>query len=269
MIAWLLLNLSTPALDDGAIVLGGAPVLMKGHPTVRMVAERVYIQITKRNQTVDAWFAFKNEGPARTVTMGFPDIGAGSYATEQYEKDDEAKRKRRKSPNFEMLSGFRSWVDGEEVRTRLVRGDDPAESFHVKTVRFARNGWRNVHVSYTCPLGLGATSSGGYIFEASYMLHTGSSWKGSIGSVTVVFDFKNGQHRPYDLRRVPATLSSGYESRNWRMYPKNKVLFLGFSNPTRNGSTVTFRGREIEPKELEGVRLYFGFRKTIPEATAP
>lgn len=269
MISWLLLNLSTTALDDGAIVLGGAPVLIKGHPSVRMVAERVYIQITKGNQTVDAWFAFKNEGSARTVTMGFPDIGAGSYATEQYEKDDEAKRKRRKSPNFEMLSGFRSWLDGEEVRTRLVRGDDPAESFHVKTVRFTRNGWRNVHVSYTCPLGVGATNSGGYIYEASYILHTGSSWKGSIGSVTVTFDFKNGQPRPYDLRKVPESLASGYESRNWRASPKNRMLFVGFSNPFVKGSTVTFRGRNVEPDELDDARLYFGFRKTIPEATAP
>lgn len=261
MLALAIITLGLLSPDDGAMVVGGAPRLMKGHSAIRLVAERVYVRVDDRYQSVDCWFAFKNDGPKCTVTMGFPDFGYGSYETQHNEDVDEAKRKRRKRPVFHGIERFKSWVDDKEVSLKRVSESDAAVGWFTKKVTFAKNGWRRVRVSYINELGSGFTNSGGHISEAGYVLHTGASWKGAIGSVIVVFDFKGNHPLPIRLKPVPDILQSAYESRNWRLVPKTTMMYSAFSNPKVVGRTVTFRAKNLEPDEDDDVRICFGFRK--------
>ena len=90
--------------DDGFIMMapGGTAHLMKGHPSVRMVAEEVHIQAATGE--VRAVFLFRNEGKAVTVKMGFP----------------EGARKGEATPFLH----FETAVDGRVIQTRRVLAMD-------------------------------------------------------------------------------------------------------------------------------------------------
>ncbi len=174
----LLVSLSVVACANDAAIhgVGGAIAPMDGHPSVRMVREKIDARINWDSVKVRCEFVFKNEGPATTVRMGFPEEASGV--------DVGPIKKSR-------LSGFRSLVDGKPVKTTFVPTKSDADSdsetyraWHVKTVRFEANQTRTVVDEYTSPLGM--DSMGGRSF--SYILVTGKSWKGKIGQAVVTID---------------------------------------------------------------------------------
>lgn len=187
-----LLVLAGSPVDDGSVHESGAPRLMSGHPTVRMLAEHVHIRIGRRSQSADCWFAFNNEGPACEVRMGFPDFGYGAFQTEFELEKYLAKKRGEPAPVFCALENFRSWVDGVEAKVSLVPDPDETGSWHTKRVRFEKGPTRYVKVSYVSLLSGGAAKSVPYISEANYLMFSGASWKGPIGQADVVFEFKDG-----------------------------------------------------------------------------
>ncbi len=65
--------------DDAAITWSGSPKMLSGHPTVRMVSEKIILNVTpltgdaEGHTDADCTFVFKNDGPACSVRIGFPD----------------------------------------------------------------------------------------------------------------------------------------------------------------------------------------------------
>lgn len=174
----LLLFLSVAACaNDGAITgVGGTITPMQGHPSVRLVREKVDVRIGWESAKVRCEFVFKNEGPATTVKMGFPEEATGVDVGPIRSSD---------------LKNFSSWVDGKPVKTTFVPTRpgpaSPGETYrawHVKNVSFKADQTRVVVDEYTSPLG--QDSMGGRSF--SYILMTGKSWKGKIGEAVVNLD---------------------------------------------------------------------------------
>lgn len=169
--------------DDGGVIgVGGAVELMHPeHSSVRMVSERVDVKITRG---IEQWevptakvrcvFYFRNEGPATTVKMGFPE---DSYADAVDTRSMTSK-----------LEHFQSWVDGKRIGTRLLldkkNHGQTFGAWHVKDVPFARGQTRKIVDTYTG--GIGAEVGGTVWFE--YTLQSGASWKGSIGEAVIRVD---------------------------------------------------------------------------------
>lgn len=72
--------------NDRAIVgRGGTWKPLQGeHASIRMVSERVRVDVYEKYYDVQASFVFRNEGPATTVTMGFPESGGGDVDPAKY-----------------------------------------------------------------------------------------------------------------------------------------------------------------------------------------
>ena len=193
--------------------------------------------------------------------MGFPDRGDGGDATVFYEDADEAKSHGKKPKTYEGLEHFRSWVDGRPVKTGLVpeSSKDPGpESWHTKRVDFPKGGTRIVRVAYDAG-GRGATSDRKnlYIEEASYVLHTGASWKGPIGYAEVVVRFPCGPRpRPVSLRRLGLKFAN--ELKDWHARPKGTVVWSGFAKPTVHGNELRFVRRSFEPMKADDVDVSYG-----------
>ncbi len=161
--------------DDGGIEnVGGAARLMKDQGHIRMVAETVRATVSQQRVEVDCVFTMKNLGPADTVLIGFPD--------------------RSSSPDGRVapMETFRSWVDGVEVECDTLsdvdRGDgNPVwDYWWTKSVPFEAGQTRIIRDHYLAVPG--SSADGYYWFE--YILETGASWAGSIGSaeITVKLD---------------------------------------------------------------------------------
>ena len=155
---------SIAAADDGSVwTVGGSVRLMKEHGSIRMVSETVRARVSKQVIEVDCVFTMKNEGPADTVLVGFPD-----------------------GPMDEdRISSFRSWVDGVEVKCRRKPDAESsdAESWWTKRVVFPRGAVRTMRDHYK-------VSPSWFPIDHRrsfhYILRTGASWKGTIGSAEIV-----------------------------------------------------------------------------------
>jgi len=202
--------------DDSALrVSSGAVQPMDDHPTIRMESCRIEGDVTREETQVRCEFVFVNDGPAATVTMGFPAFrGSGDVSAREA---------------VPVLRGFRSWVDGQAVSTRVIEQPSKPDRWYVKPVRFEAGQRRVVRDEYLQPNG--EISSGMRFFP--YTLETGASWHGPIGHVEIVLRWTE----PYEWRLHTA----GRGPAAWQV--------------SDDGRTVTWTTEDLEPKE--GVTLYF------------
>ncbi len=250
---WLLvfLGISTALADDGALFDLGAPRMMHGESSIRMVREYVHATTHRDYSHVYCRFVFKNEGPAANVRIGFPD------GNEQgFEEGNE---------RYPAFSHFVSTVDGRVVRTRveITKTEQIAPTFHVKTVRFAKGQTRVIEDWYDCPFGGGATSTkpavDKEIFYNScfqYTMESGASWKGTIGSAVVEVEFlAKALSQP---KLIPNSESiNPRETTRIGPIPKNWVAWSAFAIPHLRGRVVRFSRRNFKPTKNDNVVLWF------------
>lgn len=173
---------------------------------IRMVQEHVWIAISNKRVRVHALFQFKNEGPAHTVKMAFPD-GIEDF-------------KPRKPSAPQAILWMKSKVDGKPAkmtrqRYKPEKQTDYPNYTHVwlKDVSFRKGQTRMVSVDYETLHG----DRGDYIQDI-YTLKTGATWKGSIGKAVIYIDWSalRGHTNPeIDTIRAPL-----YESVEPRMKKK-------------------------------------------------
>ena len=147
---------------------------------VRMVREWVNIDVFPDTQHFQVQFIFHNDGPATTITMGFPEGGIITH------------------PHHSGFQSFRYWVDGREVKAsrklakleRFAENEEGSmeyfyDAFWVNKVHFARNQQRIVRVEYSAPPvvsvkeGFGDSMYDFYNQSANYDF-TGGNWKDEV-----------------------------------------------------------------------------------------
>ncbi len=137
--------------------------------SVRMVRERVLIDLSPNGARVSATFVFRNEGPACDQIIAFPAGGQGIV----------------------NVRNFRAWVDGAQVE---VGTHSPSfEHLYYWTASFAAGGEREVRVAYEVRRD---ASMEGWLVDTdfTYILTTGRRWKGPIGSAEIVLNLRDIQH---------------------------------------------------------------------------
>jgi len=234
--------------NDGEIAFGGSPRLLKGHSTVSMQSERVKVDVGEETVTVDCRFVFRNNGPACSVRMGFPDEGQGGANPEQ---DGQVPVPRG------TFTSFRSYVDGRPQATRLIRADRPGKYWHAKTVRFPARGQRLVRNVYTLPVGSQITRTSSLVRQAFYVLHTGASWNGPIGrtEVEVVFHRKR-MAAPLRPVRMSRSGRDGVYAAKWAG-DRARVYYQGPGRPQVSGKTLRFVRTNWRPAPSDDILLFF------------
>jgi hypothetical protein len=216
-----------------------------------MVSEVVRLHVGKRIVRADCRFVFRNEGPATTVKMGFP--------------DEDSAREGEKGKS--VFKSFRSWVDGRSVTTRIEE-DDNDGVWQVKQVDLPANKTVVVRDVYSVSPGMGFQGGTWWMSYAAYTLHTGASWKGSIGRADVYVTLLTGLPAPkrlvpkqaLDYKEAALDFDKASELRKWnRMLRRhrNTVFWTGPSKPTLKGRTIAFHARNVEPSEGDDIFLAF------------
>lgn len=241
--------------DDGALTSSGAPKLLSAHATVRMVREEVDITIGEKTAKVRCKFWFKNAGPGTTVRIGFPEKADGAYDTQHGEDLEDAERTGKPARLYNQLTGFRSWVDGKEAKTKLIasKDGDPYASYHVKEVPFKKGQSRLVVDEYTQPVGGGITntqqSGNRGLHEFGYVLKSGASWHGPIGDVWVTarFNRKNMGKHLVAASELTIGKESAFEYDHWDKIPTNHVYYLAPVKPQVTGNALIFHKKNWKP----------------------
>lgn len=243
----------TARANDGGIAWGGSPKLLSAHPTVAMQSEVIVMNVGAQNVSVDCRFVFKNYGRATTVRMGFPDEGSGDTPHEIGYQIENPKKV------ATAFTSFKSWVDGKRVKTQLIRSDEPDKSWHAKSVYFPASSTRIVRDLYTVPVG-GQIGTNGYYSQTSYTLHTGASWRGTIGRSTIIVNFINtggaDNLKPVSIRDLKVE-NDNIEFVDWSKLPRGTVIYKGNTRPTAKGRTLRFVRTNWNPTENDDIFLAF------------
>ncbi|MBS1715072.1 MAG: DUF4424 family protein [Armatimonadetes bacterium] len=199
------------AWNDGAVVgVGGTVTALDEGTRVRMASELVTIDYAKRKVSTD--FVFRNDGEATTVLMGFPEEGGGDIQIPT-------------APRKTYFESFSSWVDGKPVETALKVAESNAdEQFYkqwwTKSVVFEAGQTRRVRNEYVTQYGSNTMS----IDWLTYVLGTGRTWAGTIGSAKVVADISG--------------------------VPKGSFVVSNPKYHRRSGNKIVWEFRDFEPEEL-------------------
>jgi hypothetical protein len=239
--------------DDAELSFGGAPRMMSGKTSVVMQSEVVTMTVGNDSVDVDCRFVFKNNGPACTVRMGFPDRGRG--AADPTENEDG------KSKPASTFNSFASYVDGKPVRTSVISdASNPSDLWHVKMVHFGSGQTVAVRDVYRTIVSSQVDVAPGYHggnYSTFYVLHTGASWAGKIGRADVVVHMRrNGLHKIRLASYAAAGNPDPYKI-NWAKLKPGTVLWRGPSTPTLDGTTIRFARTNFEPGYLDDVLLFF------------
>jgi hypothetical protein len=236
--------------DDAAIAWGGNPRALHGHATVRMVAEKVKLQVGRHWTTVTCAFTFRNDGADCKVRMGFPDEATGSYQTDA--DPDEP---------VPSLVNFQSYVDGRKTKCAVIAGKSQNSLllWHQKIVRFKHHESHFVVDQYRVRTGSGISVDGASVSEASYVLHTGSSWKGRIGKAVVLVQFAKDV-LPVSIQLFPFSrldVDTAYLYDGWAKVKPSHVYYSGFVKPVVRGHDVLFQATDLKPSDASDIHLYF------------
>jgi len=245
--------------DDGILYFFGAPELMHGESSIRMVREFVSAKVYKHHADVYCRFVLRNNGLPVDARIGFPDGSDHSYEDDQTPTPD--------------LKHFRSRVDGKLVATRIEISPTSSEEiplYHVKTVHFGSRQTRIVEDWYRGELSGGGTHTlvpmdkAGqedlYVSQFEYKLQTGGSWKGNISKATLQVEFmeKNLRH----IRTIPeAQFGMPEESTKLNRLPLNRVIWSGFAKPKASGNRMIFERKNFKPSVGDDVQLTFDWRR--------
>lgn len=255
--------LSLALADDAAITWSGSPKMLSGHPTVRMMSEKIVLHITPISSTSDGYtdadctFVFKNEGPACSVRIGFPDRTRGAFEENYFKGGEDA------HPTFQTLQNFKSWVDGVPVKTTVVLSQNPnakgatyGGSWHAKVVHFGAAQTLTVRDTYRQPQsgGVSASTNGLYLNQVQYIMSTGSSWKGPIGSVVVEAHFPG-----ITVAKPLSELTSmdPYLFTKWDPVLPNEVYYLGFGKPTVSDGVIVFKTTNLKPTVASDINFFW------------
>jgi hypothetical protein len=153
--------------DDSAVSnIGGTVHLMDEHPSIRLVAEHVHAWVSKSSIEVECVFFLTNEGPSTTVDMGFPDLSWTGGRSAPF-------------PFFE------SFVNGKKVEITPTESKDGRGGvlyWWTKKVSFDSGETKVIRDRYKARPGVNSTGAGWF----DYILYTGASWAGRIGSASIV-----------------------------------------------------------------------------------
>jgi len=233
--------------DNAALTTGGQPKMMSSHKSIEMQSEVVDLTVHWNRVDTTCSFVFVNDGAACKVRMGFPDFGMWAYAEPA------------KKPTT-MFTRFQSYVDGKPVPTKLELGAEPGEQWQVKTVAFAKDGKRVVREVYSTAVGGVSISQTEAWGVASYLVHTGASWKGNIGKATIRVTFAPDSQvaTPLDLlngdfeKTKPDVISA-------QVAKPGGVAATGPCQPTMSGRTLTFERSNWRPSLKDDIYVVFKY----------
>ncbi len=238
--------------NDGGLTSGGSPRLLNSHPTIRMESEVIKIKILNGIVTTDCQFTFVNDGKACDVTMGFPDKGFGEQDPRWGDEMDWKDWK-----PVSVFESFQSWINGKPSKTSLVKGKNEGEIYHSKRVHFLAKSKVNIRDLYVMREGSMVIDDGRTTALCTgYILATGASWKGNIGSTTVSIQFdpakpitemKFGYAKQFDTFRFAKDFKD----------PVKAVRCRGPVKPSLTANTLSFKMKNWRPTAASDIYLEY------------
>jgi hypothetical protein len=155
----------------------------KDQTSIRMVSEKVIIDLYNDSSVVKCFFNMKNLGEQEKLQIGFPEMSFHYY--KQKSKVDEATRfhvkENGKVVNFDFSASLRY---NEEYRNK-VETYQIKEEWYLWKSEFNQGESKTIEVQYSLPFGMLYKTNERFF---TYLLSTGANWKGKIEKAEIIIN---------------------------------------------------------------------------------
>lgn len=194
------------------------PIKAKGitirQPTeIKMIYEKVVVDLTLDSSFVHCYFKLHNEGKARKIQIGYPNM---SY----YSNND------RRNFKFNQIKVYENGKKLDDINffapdsINLHNNDNNNKPWYLWDTYFDENETRVIVVSYSLPHGIVKNN---LYYKFDYLLSTGAGWKGDIDTAEIIINLKNFD-RDLILKTSPDNFTTTGDQIFWKLYDIEPTL---------------------------------------------
>lgn len=206
------------------------PIRAKGitvlQPTdIRLTYEKVTVDLTLDSSFVHCYFRLHNEGKARKIQIGYPNM---SY----YSNNDRHNFRYNPinvSENGKKIDNINFYIPDS---INLRNNDNNSKPWYLWDTNFDENETRVIVVTYSLPQGI-VKNNLYYKFE--YLLSTGAGWKGAIDTAEIMVNLKN--------------------------FDSDLILKTSPSNFTSTSNQIVWKLHNIEPTSMDDITISYEKKK--------
>lgn len=208
------------------------PIKAKGiiagkNTSIRMDSEMVVVDLYKDSAIVECHFYMKNDSDAQKLTIGFPEMNFQYFRSNDGTETGNfcafENGERVKLINFHQAASLKEQFPFSGLANQ--QGDD--QPWFLWASEFDNGELKTIVVRYTLPYG--ATKTGSRYF--TYLLNTGSGWKGNIGKAEIMVNLKD--------------------------ITPDLVLKAMPGNHKINGNQLSWTFTDFEPTTNEDIKIYY------------
>lgn len=188
------------------------PIRAKGitvlRPTdIRLIYEKITVDLTPDSSFVNCYFRLHNEGKARKVQIGYPNMGYYSYNNQR-------------SFNLNTINVFEDGIKINGISTyvpdsvNISNNDNNNKPWYLWDTNFRANETKVIVVTYSLPHGIVKND---LYYKFDYLLSTGAGWKGKIDTAEIIVNLKN-INRDLILKTSPANFTSTENQIIWKLH---------------------------------------------------
>lgn len=188
------------------------PIRAKGitvlRPTdIRLIYEKITVDLTPDSSFVNCYFRLHNEGKARKVQIGYPNMGYYSYNNQR-------------SFNFNPINVFENGIKINGISTyvpdsvNISNNDNNNKPWYLWDTNFRANETKVIVVTYSLPHGIVKND---LYYKFDYLLSTGAGWKGKIDTAEIIVNLKN-INQDLILKTSPANFTSTENQIIWKLH---------------------------------------------------
>lgn len=158
----------------------------KTQTSIRMVSEKVIIDLYNDSSIVKCLFNMKNMGEQEELQIGFPEMSFHYYR--QKSKVDEANRFRVKENGKAVDFDFSDSLKHNDEYRGKVESYRIKEEWYLWESEFQQGESKTIEVQYSLPFGMLSKTDERFF---TYLLSTGANWKGTIGKAEIIVNLKD------------------------------------------------------------------------------
>jgi len=206
------------------------PIRAKGitvlQPTdIKLTYEKVTVDLTLDSSFVHCYFRLHNEGKARKIQIGYPNMSYYSNNNRRNFKSNPINV----SENGKKIDNINFYIPDS---INLRNNDNNNKPWYLWDTNFDENETRVIVVTYSLPQGI-VKNNLYYKFE--YLLSTGAGWKGVIDTAEIIVNLKN--------------------------FDKDLILKTSPTNFTSKGNQIVWKLHNIEPTSMDDITISYEKKK--------
>jgi len=206
------------------------PIRAKGitvlQPTdIKLTYEKVTVDLTLDSSFVHCYFRLHNEGKARKIQIGYPNMSYYSNNNRRNFKSNPINV----SENGKKIDNINFYIPDS---INLRNNDNNNKPWYLWDTNFDENETRVIVVTYSLPQGI-VKNNLYYKFE--YLLSTGAGWKGVIDTAEIIVNLKN--------------------------FDKDLILKTFPANFTSTGNQIVWKLHNIEPTSMDDITISYEKKK--------